>query len=131
MRRTRDWENDETQIRSIAFAARRTMAAGSRPFSALMSRLKRVPGQVGDHAGAVGDAVEDVVVERDHDAVAGRVQVGLQVAVAEADRVLEGVQRVLVADQVRVLGAAAVRHRDRTVVVEVGVHVRNYVPFGW
>jgi hypothetical protein len=80
------------------------------------------PGQVGDRAAAIRDAVQPVVVERDHDAVAGRVQVGLQVPVAEVDGVLEGVQGVLVPDVVRVLRAAPMRHRDRSVVVEVLVH---------
>jgi hypothetical protein len=62
----------------------------------------RRPGQLGDHADPVGDPVQPVVVEGDHDAIAGRVQVGLQVAVTESYRVLEGAQRVLVADVVGV-----------------------------
>ena len=41
---------------------------------------------------AVGDPVEDGVVEGEQDAVAGGVHVGLEVAVAELDRVLEGEQ---------------------------------------
>ena len=62
------------------------------------------------------------------DAVAGRVHVGLEVAVAELDGVLERGQRVL--EPIRA-GAAPVGHRDRPVVVEVGIHDRKYVPFGW
>ena len=45
----------------------------------------------------------------------------------ETDRLLEGVHRVLEADVVRVQRAAAVGHRDRPVVVEVGIHTPKYV----
>ena len=44
------------------------------------------PRQVADGAGAVGQAVEGVVVEGDEDAVGGGMRIGLQVAVAEARR---------------------------------------------
>jgi len=63
-----------------------------------------------------------VVVEGDHHAVPGRVQIGLQVLVPEPDRLLEGAHRVLVADVVRVISAAAMSHRERAVVVQVGIH---------
>ena len=53
------------------------------------------------------DPVERVVVEGQQDAVTGGVHVGLQVAVAEPDRVLEGGEGVLEAGDVRVGGSAA------------------------
>jgi hypothetical protein len=59
-------------------------------------------------------------------AVEGGVHVGLQVAVAEGHRVLEGDQGVLQAHQVRVPGAAAVREGEhRAGLVEAGVEERE------
>ena len=60
------------------------------------ARLAHVrPAQLADDTAAIGDAVEGVVVERDEHAVDGGVHVGLDVAVAEVDRVLERAHGVL------------------------------------
>ena len=56
----------------------------------------------------VGDPVEHGVVEGEQHAVAGDVDVGLEVAVAEGDRVLERRQGVLEPLDLGVVGAAAV-----------------------
>ncbi len=65
-----------------------------------------------DGAGARGDPVQDVVVEGQQHAVAGEVDVGLEVGVAERHGVLERGEGVLQADQVGVVRAAAVRERE-------------------
>ena len=75
---------------------------------------------------AVGDAVEDVVVEGEQHAVGGDVHVGLDVAVAEPNCVLERRHRVL-GDFAR---AAAVRERDRSGPVEEGEVARAASPAG-
>ncbi len=68
-----------------------------------------LPGQLGDPPGGVGHPVQGLVVERHHLAVGGGVRVGLQVGVAQLDRVLEREPGVLR----EVGGPAAVRERDR------------------
>ena len=72
------------------------------------------PRQILDHPVAVGDPIEHVVVEGEQHAVGGDVDVGLDVAVAERDRVLERRHRVL-GDLAR---SASVRERDRSGPVE-------------
>ncbi len=62
----------------------------------------------------IGDPIEDVVVEGEQHAVGRHVHVGLDVAVAEADRALERRHRVLGP----LARAAAVGERDRTRMVE-------------
>ena len=70
-------------------------------------------------AGAVGDPIESVVVEGDQHAVGGDVDVGLEVAVAEVDGVLECGERVLGC----VARPAAVGERDGSWVVEERFHL--------
>ena len=85
---------------------------GSRPPDP--RRAHDLPRQLGDVALVVGDPIEDVVVEREQHAVGGHVHVGLDVAVAEADRALERRHRVLGP----LARAAAVGERDRTWMIE-------------
>src|SRR4029450_6928742 len=76
------------------------------------------PRQVADGAGAVGQAVEGVVVEGDEDAVGGGVRIGLQVAVAERDGGLERLHGVLATGAVEV--GALVREGQGAGPVEEG-----------
>ena len=69
-------------------------------------------GQVRDRALLVGDPVQDAVVERQQHPVGGDVDVGLQVVVAERDRVLESGEGVLQALDLGVVGTAPVRERE-------------------
>ena len=66
----------------------------------------------GDLAGGVGDPVQDLVVEGQQDPVGGEVHVGLEVAVAQLDGVLEGRQGVLQPLDLGVVGPAAVGEGD-------------------
>jgi hypothetical protein len=75
-------------------------------------RRHLVGGELGEQTGTVGDPVERRIVEGEEHAVAGRVHVGLEVAVTQRDGVPEGVQGVLGAGDLRVQGATAVRHRQ-------------------
>ena len=68
------------------------------------------PGQLVDEAGASARPGQIVVVEGDDDAVGGHVGVGLEVAVAEVDGVLERRQRVLGG----FAGPAAMGERERS-----------------
>lgn len=76
---------------------------------------------VGDPSGGVGDPVEVVVVEGDDDAVAGGVDIGLEVAVAHVDRLTESGDGVLDAEVGVVCRAAPVGEAGRGGPVEVGV----------
>ena len=76
--------------------------------------------RVRDAAGAVGHPVQDGVVEGQQHPVAGDVDVGLEVGVAQLDRVGERRERVLEALDLRVVGAAAVGEGQRASGVEVG-----------
>ena len=92
--------------------------------------------EVGDAADTVADPVEQRVMERDEDAVAGQVDVGLEVAVPEGLRVPERGHRVLPADQVGVPCAPAVGERQhRPPVVEEResgpVHGQEYAHRRW
>ena len=69
-------------------------------------------GELRDRALAVGDPVEDAVVEGEQHAVGGDVDVGLEVVVAQRHRVLERRQGVLEALDLGVVGAAAVGERE-------------------
>ena len=151
-RASRRAENEVTQTRSQA--AVRLSTLGQRPHRGLILHVDVEPGsgpraeqvlqqrdrlgaadprgadlavgQVGDPPGPVGDPVERPVVERHQDAVRGRVHVGLQVGVAEPDRVLEGGPGVL-----RVVGgAAAVREREGARQVEEVTHSTQYADPG-
>lgn len=68
---------------------------------------------VGDPSGGVGDPVEVVVVEGDDDAVAGGVDIGLEVAVAHVDRLTESGDGVLDAEVGVVCRAAPVGEAGR------------------
>ncbi len=84
---------------------------------------------LGDDAGEIGRPVECGVVEREQFAVAGGVDVGLEVAVAECDSSLKRHQRVLQAKAVAGERAPSVSEGDRrSAVVEVGVVVRSSDP---
>jgi hypothetical protein len=73
-----------------------------------------VPGQPRNHAAAVGYPVQLVVVERQQHAVGRGVHIGLEVAVAEVDRLGEGGQRVLQPAR----SAASMGERDRARMIE-------------
>ena len=75
--------------------------------------------RLGDVAGAVGDPVQHVVVEGEQDTVAGDVDVGLEVGVAETHGVTEGRHRVLQALDLGVVGTAAVGEGQDACMVEV------------
>ena len=79
------------------------------PFPTADQRLPDLrAGEPRDGAAPVADPVEDQVVERQQRAVAGDVDVGLEVAVAQRRGVPEGRHRVLQALELGVVGAAAV-----------------------
>jgi hypothetical protein len=79
------------------------------------ARLSHVrPAQLADRTAPVGDAVERVVVERDEHAVDRGVDVGLDVAVAEVDRVLKRAHGVLG----EIASSALVREGNRAGMVE-------------
>ena len=65
--------------------------------------------ELGDRAAQVGDPVEHGVVEGEQHTVAGGVDVRLEVAITQGDRVPERRHGVLEARDVGVMGAAAVR----------------------
>ena len=75
-------------------------------------------GQLGEHAGAIGDPVQFVVVERDQHAVGGQVHIGLEIAEAHLGRGAERCDGVLR----RGLGAAAVGDGERAWMFQVRVH---------
>jgi hypothetical protein len=78
-------------------------------------------GEGSDLPGQVGDPVQGPVVKGEHDAVRRRVHVGLDVAVAHVDSLLERPQGVLDATG----GTAAMGEGDRPVVVQERVAIRT------
>ena len=78
-------------------------------------------GEGSDLPGQVGDPVERPVVKGEQDAVGRRVHVGLDVAVAHVDRLLECTHGVLDTTG----GTAAMGEGDRPVVVQEGVGIRT------
>ena len=115
---------DERSDRSVVLGIDVDAQVGERPEKLLEQRdglasadprgAHDLPRQLGDVALVVGDPIEDVVVEGKEHAVGGHVHVGLDVAVAEADRALERRHRVLGP----LARAAAVGERDRTGMIE-------------
>ena len=103
----------------------------------IRARRDLLRGELGQQPDAVGDPVEGLVVEGQQHAVAGGVHVGLEVVVAERDRVPEGVQGVLGAGDLGVQRTAAVGHRDHGArLVEDSVEIGDPVtggdpPLGW
>ena len=84
------------------------------------------PGEVGirlisDPTATVGDPIEGVVVEGEHHPVAGRVDVCLEVAVAERDGCRERREGVFAPNVGAKEGSATVGEPDRAGVIEVGV----------
>lgn len=80
--------------------------------------------EVRNGAGAVGDTVELGVVEGQQHAVGRRVDIGLNVAVAQVDRVRESGQGVLGG----LAGAAAMGERDWPIMIEVGPGSGSLLP---
>ena len=111
--------------------ARRAVGIGSTPPIRAVGDLG--VRQLGDGADAVGDPVQPRVVEGQQHPVGGGVDVGLQVAVAERDRLGEGVPGVLPVQVGRVGGAAAVGEggeRGVEVGVRLGPHDLNVMAAG-
>jgi hypothetical protein len=89
-----------------------------------IEELQVLPSPLGNLAYPVGEPLQLVVVERNHNPVGGDVSIGLQIAVSEINSSLKGLDRVL-GPQVT---TAAMSEADRMLMSEIGMEAHTTCP---
>ena len=122
--RTPRWSRRGVPLRPCDLASMLNRASGNSASSSESRGMGSIPwirasadlciAQIGNRASVVGDPIEHPIMEGQQHSVARGVHVGLQVAVAEGDRLLERVQAVLAIEIGLVGCSAAMRDMPRT-----------------